>query len=123
MSGIRQLARNDLTHRIVLKGRNEFTYLAKNFNQVTDDLAQQRSELLDARSELECKVVVRKSFMRPIKSCITSIRYGGTFFADISHELRTALTVIRGEAEVTLRGKDKAVLASMAPHRVSNNYC
>jgi signal transduction histidine kinase len=31
------------------------------------------------------------------------------FFADISHELRTPLAVIRGEAEVTLRGKDKPI--------------
>lgn len=31
------------------------------------------------------------------------------FFADISHELRTPLAVIRGEAEVTLRGKEKPV--------------
>ncbi|MFQ5544065.1 MAG: sensor histidine kinase [Nitrospiria bacterium] len=31
------------------------------------------------------------------------------FFADISHELRTPLAVIRGEAEVSLRGKDKPV--------------
>ncbi len=31
------------------------------------------------------------------------------FFADISHELRTPLAIIRGEAEVSLRGKDKAV--------------
>lgn len=34
----------------------------------------------------------------------------GQFFADISHELRTPLAVIRGEAEVTLRGKDKPIL-------------
>ncbi len=33
----------------------------------------------------------------------------GQFFADISHELRTPLAVIRGEAEVTLRGKEKPV--------------
>ncbi|TAK02382.1 MAG: hypothetical protein EPO39_13430 [Candidatus Manganitrophaceae bacterium] len=33
----------------------------------------------------------------------------GQFFADISHELRTPLAVIRGEAEVTLRGKEKPI--------------
>ena len=33
----------------------------------------------------------------------------GQFFADISHELRTPLAVIRGEAEVTLRGKEKSI--------------
>ncbi|MBI3805049.1 MAG: hypothetical protein HY282_14960 [Nitrospirae bacterium] len=33
----------------------------------------------------------------------------GQFFADISHELRTPLAVIRGEAEITLRGKEKPV--------------
>jgi len=31
------------------------------------------------------------------------------FFADISHELRTPLAIIRGEAEVSLRGKEKPV--------------
>jgi len=41
---------------------------------------------------------------------LTELSYlKGQFFADISHELRTPLAVIRGEAEVTLRGKEKPV--------------
>jgi len=110
MSGTRQLATGDLTHRITLKGRNEFTYLAKHFNQMTDDLAKQRSQLLQSRSELEEKVVLRTRELRDANQKLQRIdEVRRCFFADISHELRTPLTVIRGEAEVTLRGKDKAI--------------
>jgi len=110
MSGTRQLARGDLTHRINLKGRNEFTYLAKHFNKMTDDLAKQRNQLLESQLELENKVAERTQELHHANQKLQHIdEVRRCFFADISHELRTPLTVIRGEAEVTLRGKDKAV--------------
>lgn len=108
--GVRQVAKNDLAHRIELPGRNEFTYLAKNFNDMTRKLAQQRQHLLLAHTELENKVNTRTRELRQANEKLQHIDEGRLrFLADISHELRTPLTAIRGEAEVTIRGKDKPI--------------
>lgn len=50
------MATGDVAHRIELPGRNEFTCLAKNFNDMTQQLARQREHLLAAQIELENKV-------------------------------------------------------------------
>ncbi len=109
VKGVHQVTKNDLTHRIELPGRNEFTYLAKNFNDMTRQLAQQRQYLLVAQAELENKVDTRTHELQQANEELQHIDKGRLrFLADISHELRTPLTAIRGEAEVTARGKDKA---------------
>lgn len=109
VKGVRQVAKDDLTHRIELPGRNEFTYLAKNFNDMTQQLAQQRQHLLFAQTELENMVDTRTRELQNANEKLQHIDEGRLrFLADISHELRTPLTAIRGEAEVTARGKDKA---------------
>jgi len=55
---------------------------------------------------LEMKIAARErdGFLRELQK---ADHMKTTFFTDISHELRTPITVIRGEAEVTLRGKGK----------------
>ncbi|MCF6256305.1 MAG: ATP-binding protein [Gammaproteobacteria bacterium] len=109
VKGVRQVAKNDLTHRIKLSGRNEFTYLAKNFNDMTQQLTQQRQHLLLAQAELENKVDTRTYELQQANEKLQHIDEGRLrFLADISHELRTPLTAIRGEAEVTARGKNKS---------------
>lgn len=106
--GVRRVARGDLQHRIQLPGRNEFTYLAKNFNEMTDELSAQRQQLLSAQQMLEQQVTLRTQELQQAYCRLQQIDKGRRrFFADISHELRTPLTALRGEAEVTLRGRDK----------------
>ncbi|MEW5757242.1 MAG: ATP-binding protein [Pseudomonadota bacterium] len=108
VTGVRQVAKGDLTHRIVLPGRNEFTYVAKNFNDMTSELAEQRKALLHAQAELEEKVDTRTRELQLANAKLQQIDVARKrFFADISHELRTPLTAIRGEAEVATRGKNK----------------
>ena len=108
--GTRRVADGDLEHRININGRNEFTYLARKFNNMTDDLAKQRNELLDAKAHLEDKVEERTHELYEANCKLQRIDQARRqFFADVSHELRTPLTIIRGEAEVTLRGRDKEV--------------
>ena len=109
VKGVRQVAKGDLAHRIQLPGRNEFTYLAKNFNDMTQQLAQQRQHLLMAQAELENKVETRTYELQQANEKLQHIDEGRLrFLTDISHELRTPLTAIRGEAEVTARGKEKS---------------
>ncbi|MEC4673680.1 MAG: HAMP domain-containing sensor histidine kinase, partial [Nitrospirota bacterium] len=54
--------------------------------------------------EMKIAAHERDGFLRQLQK---AAHMKTTFFTDISHELRTPITVIRGEAEVTLRGKVK----------------
>ncbi|MCF6237027.1 MAG: HAMP domain-containing histidine kinase [Gammaproteobacteria bacterium] len=110
VNGVRQVTKGDLSHRIQLLGRNEFTYLAKNFNDMTHQLAQQKQHLLTQQFELENKVDVRTNELQQANQKLKQVDEGRkNFFADISHELRTPLTAIKGEAEISARGKNKTV--------------
>lgn len=109
VNGVRKVAKGDLSHRIVLPGRNEFTYLAKNFNEMTAELNQHQQQLLETQSDLEQKVQQRTGELQEANTKLLALDEGRRrFFADISHELRTPLTAIRGEAEVTARGREKS---------------
>jgi two-component system, OmpR family, sensor kinase len=107
MSGTRQLAANNLDYRIHLHGRDEFAYLARHFNQMAEELQLQRDRLRDSRDYLEQRVSERTLELHQINAeLMHRDEERRAFLADISHELRTPITIIRGEADVSLRNPE-----------------
>jgi len=108
MKGTGEIASGNLDYRIVLDTRDEFAYLASHFNQMAQELNLQQDKLREGRAVLEKRVAERTLELHrlneELKRMDTARR---EFLADISHELRTPITVIRGEAEVTLRGPER----------------
>jgi two-component system, OmpR family, sensor kinase len=108
MKGTDEIASGNLEYRISLEGRDEFSYLGSHFNQMARELGVQQDKLREGRVALEKRVVERTSELRRLNEELKRMDDARRdFLADISHELRTPITVIRGEAEVTLRGEDR----------------
>jgi len=108
LRGTGKLAEGDLSHRIAIPGRDEFAELGRSFNSMAGDLQGHQKALEDAHANLESVVAERTEELRQANESLRKIdetRRG--FFADISHELCTPLTVIRGEGEIALRGSNK----------------
>ncbi len=106
--GARALQSGQLGHRIALTGQDEFAEVAHSVNALAAELEQHRERESAQRHKLEAQVAVRT---RDLADALASLRNADgqrrRLFADISHELRTPTTAIRGEAEITLRGVDK----------------
>jgi two-component system, OmpR family, sensor kinase len=106
--GAHALQEGKLSHRIPLQGRDEFAEVAASVNALAAELEQHRERESAQRQWLEDQVNTRTG---ELADALTSLREADArrrrLFADISHELRTPTTVIRGEAEITLRGVDK----------------
>ncbi|MGY6274816.1 ATP-binding protein [Methylomonas sp. MgM2] len=109
MIGTNEIASGNLNYRITLNSHDEFSYLASHFNKMAYELELQQEKLREGRAELENRVAERtlelNQLNEELKRMDTERR---NFIADISHELRTPITVIQGEAEVTLRGIDRS---------------
>ncbi len=110
LAGTRALRDGELTHRIELSGADEFGELAHSFNRMAGELEAKKRDLEAAKADLERAVASRTAELRDANAALEKAdQVRRRFFADISHELRTPLTIIRGEAEIGLRGHDKAV--------------
>lgn len=110
MKGTDEIASGNLDYRIALgpDSPDEFAYLASHFNQMAKELGVQQDKLREGRVDLENRVVERTSELNLLNDELKRMDNARRdFLADISHELRTPITVIRGEAEVTLRGEDR----------------
>lgn len=106
LRGTDEIATGNLDYRIELANSDEFGYLARHFNQMAEELGHQQQKLRDGRALLENKVLERTSELHELNEALKRMDVARReFLADISHELRTPITVIRGEAEVSLRGK------------------
>jgi signal transduction histidine kinase len=107
--GAESIARGRLDHRIPYDGRDELGLLARRMNEMAAVQEEQRSLLLNARTELERQVAERTAELEAANRRLTELdRLRVRFLAEIGHELRTPLTALRGEAEITLRHDGKA---------------
>ena len=109
-AGAEALQRGDLQHRIPDDRHDEFARFATRVNAMTDELAQHRQREAEARQRLEELVEVRTAELQQALRTLQQFNARRRqLFADISHELRTPTTAIRGEAEIALRGREKPV--------------
>lgn len=104
--GLRAFEAERLDHRIPELRRDEFGLLAASANRMAERLATSRAAEATLRRSLERRVAERTARLQmAIGDLEEADRRRQQLFADIGHELRTPATVIRGEAEVALRGK------------------
>ncbi|MCS4510590.1 sensor histidine kinase [Xylophilus ampelinus] len=110
MTGIRQLQAGQLDHRVRIESEDEFAKVAEQFNAMTDELQQHRTRADATRQQLEAAVQDRTAELRQAHETLQRIdERRRQLFADLSHDLRTPATAIRGEAEIALRGADRPV--------------
>lgn len=107
--GALALQRGNLDHRIPQNGLNEFSAVAASMNAMAVELAEHRAREESARQHLEGLVAARTAELQAALEALQRVdARRRQLFADISHELRTPTTAIMGEAEITLRGGDRA---------------
>lgn len=108
-AGAQFLRQGRLQHRIELSGRDEFGAVAGSMNAMAQALEQHQLREARQRQLLEETVRQRTEDLRQANETLrkTDVRRR-QLLADISHELRTPTTAIRGEAEITLRGAERA---------------
>ena len=108
LTGTSALSNGQLDYRLPELDHSEFSTLARSFNQMAAGLERARQQEEDHTRRVEQEVTERT---RQLQHALEQLQHAEQqqqrFLADVSNELRTPATAIRGEAEVSLRGGDK----------------
>jgi signal transduction histidine kinase len=106
--GVRAFTAGNLGHRIPSLKEREFWRLGEAFNTMARELSDHRARLHDANVTLEAKIEERTRALQSSNQKLANVDVNRRkLLADISHEFRTPLTVIRGEAEIALRARKR----------------
>jgi signal transduction histidine kinase len=108
VQGAHMLRQGQLQHRVPLDDQDEFSDVARSMNAMAAALEKHQQQETEHRQRLESQVRERTSALHEANQSLqqTDTRRR-QLLADISHELRTPTTAIRGEAEITLRGGER----------------
>lgn len=98
------LAAGDFSVRSGLVGRDEFARIGGLMDSMAERLAEAQARSVDLQQKLDDLVGERtRALTQAYESLLGIEARRRQFFAEISHELRTPVTVIRGEADLALR--------------------
>ncbi|MCH8497931.1 MAG: HAMP domain-containing histidine kinase [Marinobacter sp.] len=110
LNGTQQLQQGHFHHRIAEQGPAEFAELARQFNLMSGYIADFAAQKSLTQQATEKQVQQRTAeLQRALAQLHEAEGRQKQLLADISHELRTPATSIQGEAEVSLRGKEKDI--------------
>ena len=99
------IAQGNYTYRGLVGADDEFGQIARQLNAIAIKLEVARAQGQSVRQGLDDAVAVKTADVtRSHEALLRMDSRRRQFFAEISHELRTPVTVIRGEAEIALRG-------------------
>ena len=102
----RRFASGQLKHRVAELREPEFQRLGGAFNTMAEQLDEKERQLRESNVSLEATVEERTRALSESNEKLAQVdEHRRKLLADISHEFRTPLTVIRGESEIALRSK------------------
>jgi two-component system, OmpR family, sensor kinase len=108
-AGAIALQAGNFQHRVPTDLADEFSQFATSVNSMATELEQYKENEVLARHRLEDLVNIRTVELQNALEKLQSLDVRRRkLFADISHELKTPTTAIRGEAEIALRGNNKS---------------
>ena len=108
LDGTKQLQCGNFAHRINEQGPAEFAELARQFNLMSGYIYAFTEQEKKSQQATEQRVQVRTAELQQALAQLHEAELRQKqLLTDISHELRTPATSIQGEAEISLRGKDK----------------
>ena len=99
------IGQGDLSVRVGAHGHDELGLLGQRFDEMAARIEAQQALLKASHAHLEDEVRARTAELNVSNALLRDRDRSRTnFLTDISHELRTPITILRGEAEVMLRG-------------------